>query len=175
MQRWEKELREWINALLLAVIMAVLLRVFVVDNYIVDGDSMLPTLHNQNRVLVSKLGTKLGKMPQRGDIIVFEYAREPWRDFVKRVIGIEGDQIEIKEGKVFVNQRPLSEPYLNAATLGSYGPVTVPSASVFVLGDNRNFSMDSRDPSVGMVSQASIRGRAILIYWPPQAMRIMRR
>ena len=70
MQRWEKELREWINALLLAVIMAVLLRVFVVDNYIVDGDSMLPTLHNQNRVLVSKLGTKLGKMPN-GAILSF--------------------------------------------------------------------------------------------------------
>lgn len=173
MPNWQKELKEWIKALLLAVVLAVVLRVLIVDNYIVDGDSMLPTLHDQERVLVYKLGQKLGIRPQRGDIVVFQYAREPWRDFVKRVVGLEGDQVEIKEGKLFVNGKVQNEPYLSAPMLGSYGPETVPAGTVFVLGDNRNISMDSRD--VGMVRLDSIKGRAAVIYWPLKSLRLLQR
>lgn len=175
MPRWQKELKEWIAALLLAIVLAVILRVFVVDNYIVDGDSMLPTLQDQERVLVYKLGLKLGQMPQRGDIIVFQYAREPWRDFVKRVVGLGGDEVEIKDGKLYLNGQVQAEPYLGAPTLGSYGPEIVPPQTVFVLGDNRNISMDSRDGPVGMVALDSIKGTAAIVYWPLKTLRIINR
>lgn len=175
MPHWQKELQEWIKALLLAVVLAVVLRVLVVDNYIVDGDSMLPTLHDQERVLVYKLGQKLGFKPQRGDIIVFQYAREPWRDFVKRVVGLEGDEVEIKEGKLLVNGIVQNEPYLSAPMLGGYGPQIVPAGTVFVLGDNRNISMDSREDPVGMVRLDSIKGRAVVVYWPLRSLRLVKR
>lgn len=175
MPRWQQELREWSKALLLAVVLAVVLRVLVVDNYIVDGDSMLPTLHDQERVLIYKLGQKLGASPKRGDIIVFEYAREPWRDFVKRVVGLAGDEVSIREGKLYVNGIVQNEPYLNAPTLGNYGPHLVPEGTVFVLGDNRNISMDSRDDQVGMVRLDSIKGKAVIVYWPPKSLRVVRR
>ncbi|HHW99311.1 MAG TPA: signal peptidase I [Firmicutes bacterium] len=175
MPHWQEELKEWIKALLLAVVLAVALRTFVVDNYIVDGDSMLPTLHDQERVLVYKLGQKLGLKPQRGDIVVFQYAREPWRDFVKRVVGLEGDEVEIRDGKLFVNGIVQNEPYLSAPMLGSYGPQIVPAGTVFVLGDNRNISMDSRDPQVDMVRLDTIRGKAFIVYWPIKAIRLVQR
>lgn len=175
MPHWQKELREWVKALLLAVILAAALRFLVVDNYIVDGDSMLPTLHDQERVLVYKLGQKFGIQPHRGDIIVFQYAREPWRDFVKRVVGLEGDEVEIKEGKLLVNGEVQNEPYLSAPMLGSYGPQIVPAGTVFVLGDNRNISMDSREDPVGMVRLDSIKGKAIVVYWPLRSLRLIQR
>ncbi len=175
MQRWQREAWEWLKALALAVALALLLRTFVVDNYIVDGSSMLPTLQDQERVLVYKLGQRLGDQPDRGDVVVFRYAREPWRDFVKRVIGVAGDQVSISGGRVYVNDQPLEESYLTVATLGEYGPITVEPGTVFVLGDNRNFSKDSRDGSVGLVSQDSIRGKAWFVYWPPKALRVLGR
>ncbi|MGI6357545.1 MAG: signal peptidase I [Bacillota bacterium] len=175
MQKWQREAWEWLKALALAVVLALLLRAFVVDNYIVDGSSMLPTLHDQERVLVYKLGRRLGDEPERGDIVVFRYAREPWRDFVKRVIGVAGDEVQISGGRVYVNGQPLDEPYLTVATLGEYGPQTVEPGTVFVLGDNRNFSKDSRDASVGLVSLDAIRGNAWLVYWPPKGWRLLGR
>lgn len=175
MQRWKQEAWEWLKALVLAVLLAVILRNFVLDNYIVDGSSMLPTLHDQERVLVFKLGHLLGSQPDRGDIVVFRYAKEPWRDFVKRVIGIAGDTVQVQNGQVFVNGQPLEEPYLSAATLGDFGPELVTAGTVFVMGDNRNFSMDSRDDSVGLVPVESIRGNAWVVYWPPKAVRLIGR
>lgn len=175
MPHWQQELKEWGKALLLAVVLAVALRFLVVDNYIVDGDSMLPTLHDQERVLVYKLGQKFGLKPQRGDIVVFQYAREPWRDFVKRVVALEGDEVEIKEGRLLVNGEAQNEPYLSAPMLGSYGPQIVLAGTVFVLGDNRNISMDSRDDSVGMVRLDGIKGRAAVVYWPLRSVRLIQR
>ena len=173
MRRFEQEAWEWLKALVLAILLAVLLRHFVLDNYIVDGSSMLPTLHDQERVLVYKLGHRLGSEPARGDIIVFQYAREPWRAFVKRVIGIAGDTVAVRDGQVYVNGQPISEPYLSAATLGDYKPITVQPGTVFVMGDNRNFSMDSRDASVGLVSVNTIKGNAWGVYWPPKVVRLI--
>ncbi len=172
MQRWEKELLEWGKALLFAILLAVLIRTFVVDIYIVDGNSMLPTLHDQERVIVNKLVYRLGT-PEPGDVVVFSYAREPWRDFVKRVIALPGDQVEIKNNRVLINGVALEEPYLGASTLGRYGPVVVEPGTVFVLGDNRNFSMDSRDDSVGLVPYSAIRGKASLVFWPFKALRMI--
>lgn len=175
MQRFKQEVWEWLKALALAIVLALVLRTFVLDNYIVDGSSMLPTLHDQERVLVYKLGQRFGVEPERGDIIVFQYAQDAERDFVKRVIGVTGDKVAITGGKVYVNDQPLDESYLSAATLGDYGPITVQPGRVFVLGDNRNFSKDSRDALVGQVSLEAIRGKAWLIYWPVKAWRLIGR
>ncbi|MGI6343684.1 MAG: signal peptidase I [Bacillota bacterium] len=171
MARWKAELREWAEAFIFAVVIVAVLHAFVVANYMIDGDSMLPTLHHGERVLFYRLGQRLGIGPERGDIIFFEHAGGTQRDLVKRVIGVAGDVVEIRDGKVFVNGAPVVEPYLASATLGSYGPITVEEGTVFVLGDNRNLSMDSRDPSVGLIPLKRIYGRAIFVYWPLSAWR----
>lgn len=172
MRRFEQEAWEWLKALALAILLAVILRYFILDNYIVDGSSMLPTLHDQERVLVYKLGHLLGSEPARGDIVVFEYSED--RDFVKRVIGIAGDTVAVNGGQVYVNGQPISEPYLSVATLDDYKSSIVPPGTVFVLGDNRNFSKDSRDPSVGFVTVNAIKGNAWVVYWPPKAAHLIK-
>lgn len=104
--------------------------------------------------------------PQYGDVVVFEH--EPGRDFIKRIIGIEGDKVEIVEGKVYINDRFFDEPYLLAdMDIYNYGPVEVPDGTLFLMGDYRQNSMDSRDPRVGFVSEDDLKGRAFFIFWPP--------
>jgi signal peptidase I len=175
MQRWEREAWEWLKALGLAIVLAVILRGLVLDNYIVDGSSMLPTLRDQERVLVYKLGRELGAEPNRGQIVVFQYAPEPWRTFVKRVIAVAGDTVEVRDAQVYVNDQVIKEPYLSAPTLGHFPKETVENGKVFVMGDNRNFSMDSRNPAVGQVALSAIKGQAWLVYWPPESWRFLGR
>jgi len=149
------------------IVIALLL--FLVINTIsarirVDGRSMEPTLKSGQFVLVNKLAYKIGS-PQYGDIIVFHYPRNPDQEYIKRVIGLPGDLVEIKAGQVFVNDQLIDEPYiLNEPTYQDR--VRVPVNALFVLGDNRNNSSDSH--TWGAVPLESVVGKAILIYWPPQ-------
>jgi len=149
------------------IVIALLL--FLVINTIsarirVDGRSMEPTLKSGQFVLVNKLAYKIGS-PQYGDIIVFHYPRNPDQEYIKRVIGLPGDLVEIKAGQVFVNDQLIEEPYiLNEPTYQDR--VRVPVNALFVLGDNRNNSSDSH--TWGAVPLESVVGKAILIYWPPQ-------
>jgi signal peptidase I len=149
------------------IVIALLL--FLVINTIsarirVDGRSMEPTLKSGQFVLVNKLAYKIGS-PQYGDIIVFHYPRNPDQEYIKRVIGLPGDLVEIKAGEVFVNDQLIDEPYiLNEPTYQDR--VRVPVNALFVLGDNRNNSSDSH--TWGAVPLESVVGKAILIYWPPQ-------
>ncbi len=149
------------------IVIALLL--FLVINTIsarirVDGRSMEPTLKSGQFVLVNKLAYKIGS-PQYGDIIVFHYPRNPDQEYIKRVIGLPGDLVEIKAGEVFVNDQLIDEPYiLNEPTYQDR--VWVPVNALFVLGDNRNNSSDSH--TWGAVPLESVVGKAILIYWPPQ-------
>jgi signal peptidase I len=129
----------------------------------VDGFSMLPTLQDSEFVLVNKLAYKVGQ-PHRGDIIVFRYPGQPPQDLIKRVIGLPGDQILVRDGHVFVNGAQIDEPYIAAAPRYS-GNWTVTEGSLFVLGDNRNDSSDSH--SWGLVPEGNVIGKGILIYWPP--------
>jgi signal peptidase I len=129
----------------------------------VDGYSMEPTLHTGEFVIVNKITSKLGEA-KRGDIVVFHYPRNPEQEYIKRVVGLPGDEIDIRNGEVFVNGQLLDEPYIKAppAYQGSW---TVSQDALFVLGDNRNNSSDSHN--WGEVSFDLIIGKAIFVYWPP--------
>ena len=129
----------------------------------VDGFSMRPTLEDGQYVLVNKMAYR-ASVPEHGDIIVFHFPIDPEQDFIKRVIGIPGDTVLIKNGEVFVNDIRLDEPYIAAAP--RYSAVShVADNQLFVLGDNRNDSSDSH--SWGEVPFKNVVGRAVLVYWPP--------
>ena len=129
----------------------------------VDGFSMRPTLDNGEYVLVNKMAFR-SSLPEYGDIIVFHFPIDPEQDFIKRVIGLPGDEISVRNGKVILNDYSLTEPYIAAAPLYT-GNWTVPEGQVFVLGDNRNNSSDSH--SWGSVPMENVVGKAMVIYWPP--------
>jgi signal peptidase I len=131
----------------------------------VESISMQPTLYAGNFVLVNKVAYKLGE-PTRGDIIVFRYPPDPEQTpYIKRVIGLAGDEVKVEGGKVFVNGQELIEPYLIAPT-NRGGTWSVPENHLFVMGDNRNNSSDSR--SWGTVPMENVIGKAEVVYWPPE-------
>ncbi len=130
----------------------------------VDGSSMEPTLYSGEFVVVNKLAYKFGT-PVRGDIIVFHFPRDPEQEYIKRVIGLPGDQVSITDGQVYVNNMLLDEPYI-AADPAYPGHWDVPDNHLFVLGDNRNNSSDSHN--WGTVPMEYVIGKAVFVYWPPQ-------
>lgn len=160
-----EEAKDWLVSIVVAVVLAFLIRHFIVELYVVDGPSMRPTLESQERLVVNKFIYKF-RAPERGEILVFSYPRDPSRDFIKRVIAVPGDSIEIKEGKVFRNQQLLTEDYILEKTLSDYPLSTVPEGHIFVMGDNRNNSEDSRFADVGFVPYELIKGKAVLVFWP---------
>lgn len=170
MGKW-KELWDWVRSILIAVALALLIRLFLFEVFVVEGRSMHPTLHETERLMVNKVIYHFDQ-PGHGDIVVFEY--EPGRDFIKRVIGIPGDSIVIKTGRVYINNQLLEEPYLlDNMEMNDFGPVDVPPGYLFLMGDYRINSMDSRDPRVGFVSLEDLKGRAFFIFWPPWEARVI--
>ncbi len=164
MVKW-KEIWDWVRSILIAIVLALIIRLFLFEVFVVEGRSMYPTLVETERLMVNKVVYHFNE-PRVGDIVVFEY--EPGRDFIKRVIGVEGDQVQIVSGIVYINGKPLSEPYiLENMDMYDYGPVEVPLDSYFLMGDYRQNSMDSRDPRVGFISRENLKGRAFFIFWPP--------
>jgi signal peptidase I len=131
----------------------------------VDGDSMLPTMVSGEYVVINRLSYRFGS-PQPGDIIVFHYPLDPKEEYIKRVIGLPGDSVEVQNGIVYVNGQALVEDYINIK-MNYTGKWEVPSGELFVLGDNRNNSSDSHD--WGTVPMDYVIGKAILVYWPPPA------
>ena len=142
------------------------LRATVVDARVVPTPSMLPTIQIDDRLLVDKISYKFTDI-NRGDVVVF---RPPLNvdqrgvDYVKRVIGLPGDKIEISDGKVFINERELNEPYEKEEPNYTYGPVIVPNETYFVMGDNRNNSNDSHN--WGVLAKKNIVGKVFIRYWP---------
>ena len=170
MGKW-KDIWDWTRSILIAVVLALIIRLFLFEVFVVEGRSMYPTLVETERLMVNKLVYRIDE-PKLGDIVVFEF--EPGRDFIKRVIGMEGDKIEIINGRVYINGNPLDEPYLlKDMEMYNYGPVEVPPGYLFLLGDYRQNSMDSRDPRVGFISEEHLKGRAFLIFWPPWEARLI--
>lgn len=165
---WKRELIEWIQSLGIAIVIVLLLTNFVFRFVVVSGNSMEPTLHNNNRLFVYRLGYE----PQNGDIIVFEPRGAQNQYYVKRVIALEGQTVDIREGEVYVDGVQLQEEYIAAKIMTEYPgqyPKTVPQDCVFVLGDNRNASRDSRDENgVGMVHEDTIVGKALFRIFPFQ-------
>lgn len=129
----------------------------------VDGISMMPTLENGEFVLVNKMSYQIGEI-NRGDIIVFDFPLNPKEELIKRVIGLPGDTVRVENGLVYVNGQMLNEPYISKPPQYT-GSWTVRDGEIFVLGDNRNNSNDSKD--WGLLPAENVVGKAILIYWPP--------
>ena len=171
----KSELRETIESIAGSVITILFIMIFLCQSYKVDGSSMEPTLLHNQRLLVDKITYRF-RLPRTGEIIVFKYPRDPEKKFIKRVIAVEGQDISIYDGQVKVNGLVLVEDYIKETTDGKIEWTTIPVDSLFVMGDNRNRSMDSRDmESVGYVPLANVIGRAVVVYWPPRAARILRR
>jgi signal peptidase I len=171
--RVKSELREWVEAILIALVMALVIRAFVVQAFKIPSGSMYPTLKIGDRLFVNKFIYRF-RDPQRWDIIVFKYPEDPSKDFIKRLVGLSGETVEIRNGAVFVNGVKQSPPkeiannvYYNTDE-GDYGAinqkVVVPPDHYFVLGDNSGNSRDSR--MWGFVSRKKLVGKAFVRWWP---------
>jgi signal peptidase I len=151
------------ETVILTLVIFLLVRA-VVENYKVEGSSMEPNLETGQYLIVNKVLYDLAQ-PERGDIIVFRAPRTPDKNFVKRIIGLPGEKVELRQGQVHINDKLLYEPYIDARFGYSWGPAVVGPQEFFVLGDNRNNSSDSR--AFGSIALDDIVGRAWLVYWPP--------
>ena len=159
---WARSLRELVETLILTLVIFLLIR-FAAPNFRIEGYSMEPNFHDGEHLFVNRLIYMLHP-PKRGDVIVFVPPSNASQDYIKRVIGLPGERVQIIDGRVFINGKLLDEPYpLNPATY-SFGPVTVGPDEYFVLGDNRDNSSDSH--SWGMLPAKKIIGKAWITYWP---------
>jgi signal peptidase I len=156
--------RELIESVLPALMIVLVINIFLAQATRVEGQSMEPNLYSDQRLIIEKVSYRLHP-PTRGDIIVLRRASGTTEPLIKRVIALPGETVEILNGQVLVNGQPINEPYLQQSTLGNMPPRLVPEEHVFVLGDNRRASNDSR--AFGMVSFSDIIGKAWVRYWPP--------
>jgi signal peptidase I len=170
-RRGIKWLREALETILPAILIAILINLFLAQPTRVHGQSMEPNLHTDQRLVVEKVSYRLHG-PRRGDVVVFSMPQQSEELLIKRVIGLPGEEVEIRDGQVFIDGTPLDEPYLSQETRGRYGPEIVPPLHVFVLGDNRSFSNDSR--AFDAVPIEDILGRAWLSYWPFEELGMVR-
>lgn len=156
----------WLRDLFMAIALALAIIAFVYQPVKVEGNSMAPQLSDQERIFINKFIYKFESI-QRGDIVVFRYPRDPGKSFIKRVVGLPGETVEIRRGVVYVNGVPLYEDYLPVQEndLQSYPPTLLPPQHYFVLGDHRRSSNDSR--AWGTVHRDYIYGKAVFAYWPP--------
>lgn len=168
----KNEAWEWLKALLIAFALAFLIRYFLFGSYIVDGPSMKPNFHTGERLIVNKLLYDI-REPKRGEVVVFHATAD--KDFIKRVIALPGETIKVQGDTVYINGQPLDEPYLKeveeqAKQAGktyndlNWAESKVPEGTVFVMGDNRSDSTDSR--MIGPVPMDKIVGRAEIVFWP---------
>lgn len=155
----------WTRDLLIALGLAAVIIVFLYQPVKVEGTSMSPLLTDQERIFINKFVYRFEPI-QRGDVVVFWYPMDRSKSFIKRVIALSGDTVEIRQGRVMVNGKELDEPYVPAqfADRNSLGPAHIPEGSFFVLGDHRNSSNDSR--VFGPVPGQFIYGKAVFVYWP---------
>lgn len=181
-----KSIRDWTVVVVVALVIAILVRMFVLQQFYISGPSMESTLFQDNRVLVSKLSYRLHGIG-RGDIIVFDRVTDNGQqiqhdDLIKRVIGLSGDRVEIKDCIVYINNHVLIEPYLNANDLAqgslddrcripTLAAQRVPAGKIFVMGDNRPQSYDSR--MFGPISKDLVVGRAFIVLWPISAFKLL--
>lgn len=163
-------IREYAEALIIAVLLALVIRTFVVQAFKIPSGSMLPTLQIGDHILVNKFMHQFRPI-QRGDIIVFKFPLDESRDFIKRVIALPGETLEIRGKQVFIDGKPINEPYAVFADGAGgrpgererIGPITIPADRLFMMGDNRDHSMDSR--YWGLLDMAKVKGKAFLVYF----------
>lgn len=183
-------LREWIESIVIAFLLAMVIRTFLVQAFKIPTGSMKPTLMEGDLILVNKFiyganvpltGLRLPglRQPARGDVVVFIYPEDKKKDFIKRMVGLPQDKIAIKNGTLFVNGEPLLDPVFSQRFYYNRGDfakeeeeIVVPAGNFFMLGDNSASSKDSR--YWGFVPEKNIIGKAILIYWPPRRIRMIK-
>jgi signal peptidase I len=190
-EKIRSEIREWTESIIIALILALVIRTFIVQAFKIPSGSMIPTFEIGDRIFVNKFiyGARIPltdirlpalRQPQRGDIIVFVSPETPKKDFVKRLIALEGEMVEIKDGNIYINGEQLEGPvsirsnyYYNRGDYGKEGEAAaVPKGHYFALGDNSANSRDSR--YWGFVSKKNVIGKAILVYWPLSRIRIIK-
>ncbi|WP_334110373.1 signal peptidase I [Thermodesulfitimonas autotrophica] len=160
-----------LESLIIAIVLAVVIRAFIFQPFYIPSGSMMPTLYRGDRIIVSKLSYRFHP-PQRGDIVVFHYPRNPKKTYIKRLIGLGGETVALADGKLFINGQEVPEPYLPPGTyFADFGPVKVPEGCYFMLGDNRMNSEDSR--VWGFLNRRLIIGKAVLVYWPPDHIKVI--
>ena len=160
---FQDSLNDWLVSIIVAVALAFCIRTFIFEPYKVEGTSMYPTLFNQERLIVNKFGYFLDD-PKRNEIVVFRYPKDESRDFIKRVIAVGGDTVEMRDGAVLINGKKIDEPYTWKED--PKGLNLVPKDHIFVLGDNRNNSEDSRFADVDFVPLRLVKGKAAVVFWP---------
>jgi signal peptidase I len=167
----KEELVAWVKTLVSAAVYAILIVTFGFQVARVEGQSMAPTLEDQDRLIVNKLVYRIGE-PRRGDIVMLYYPLNPEKSFVKRVIAEEGDTVRIVDGRVYVNDIPLKDDYVPSEyrSHDDWGPQVIPEGYYFVMGDHRNNSSDSRH--WGMVPKKYIIGKVQLRWWPVPSARV---
>jgi len=171
--RWFFETRYWLRDLILSILLAIIVIVFLYQPVQVEGTSMMPRLENHERIFINKFIYRLEPI-RRGDVVVFWYPLDTTKSYIKRVIGLPGESVEIRDGRVLVNGKELDEPYVPSGYLDrqSYLPVQVKPDHYFVLGDHRGSSNDSR--VWGTVDRSNIYGKAVFVYWPLGQMGLVR-
>lgn len=179
---WKRELWSWVTTIAVVVLIVLFVRSYLFTNYIVYGQSMMPTIQDGERIIVNKIGYDINGGPERFDLVIFHADEET--DYIKRIIGLPGDHIAYEDDVLYVNGEPYEEPFLDGYK-EEYGKVpftedftleeltkeeVVPEGQVFVLGDNRRNSLDSRQ--IGFIDKETLVGKANLSYWPPDNFRV---
>ncbi len=161
----QRDLRGWTRDLAVALGFALVIIIFLYQPVKVEGTSMAPLLSDQERIFINKFVYRFEPI-QRGDVVTFWYPLDRSKSFIKRVIGLPGDTIEIRAGELYVNGKHVPEPYVPASYFddSSYGPIRIPPDEYFVMGDHRDSSNDSR--IFGPVQRKFIYGKAVFAYWP---------
>lgn len=169
----KNSLFEWVKAIIIAVLLALLIRAFLFEPYLVEGTSMDPTLHDGERLFVYKTVKYVGEF-KRGDIVIID-GDEKNVHYVKRLIGLPGDTVQMKDDTLYINGKKVSEPYLSenrkeaeavgVKLTGDFGPVKVPEGKYFVMGDNRQRSMDSRN-GLGLIDKKRVAGTSQFVFFP---------
>ncbi len=158
-----KELKSWILVIILAFVTAFVVRTYIIQPYRIEMTSMVSTLHPNDLVLVDKISYKIHP-PRRGDIVIIIPPTNKKERYIKRIIGLPGETIEIKNNEVYINGKPLREPYMHSPMPQDMPPTKIPEGYVWVMGDNRSVSLDSR--YFGPVPIKNIIGKAVCVYWP---------
>ena len=163
----------WLRDLLIAAVASVVIVLFLYQPVRVEGTSMLPRLEDRDRLFINKFVYHISSI-ERGDVVVFHYPRDPQKSYIKRVIALPGDRLRIDHGRVFLNGKPLREPYVPAEYWDnrSFAEMTIPADSYFMMGDHRSISSDSRD--FGPVERSLIYGKAVFVYWPARDLGVVK-